>query len=412
MTLQALKTRAAALDAADPLAGFREQFYLPQGCIYLDGNSLGPLCRPAEAAVQAAMQQWRTLAVDGWTDAQAPWFTLAERLSEQMAQLMGAERQEVIVTNSTTVNLHQLLATFYDASSDRFRMLADAAAFPSDLYAIRSHLRLRGVERDIGVTLIGGPEDTHLDEEQILDALDKEAPQVAVLPAVVYTSGQRLDVESISQAAHEAGVLIGWDCSHSAGIMPHHLSSWGVDFAFWCGYKYLNGGPGAVAALYVNRRHLRRKPGLAGWFGSRKERQFEMLRELDPAPAAGRFQIGSPHILSMAPLIGSLPMLLEAGIDRIRAKSLELTGLMMEAAAEILAPLGVETVTPAEPDERGGHVAFRHTRAAEICEELRRRGVVPDFRPPDILRLAPAPLYTRFAECVEAIERMREVIAP
>lgn len=410
MTWEWWTSRASALDAADPLAGFRERFYLQPGRIYLDGNSLGLLSRDADAGVQRVLQAWRDLAIEGWTGADPPWFTLAEDLGGQMAALVGADAEEVVVTNSTTVNLHQLLATLYDPRDARKVVVADSLNFPSDGYAIQSHLRQRGLDPDAFLRTVESRDGRTIDESGILAAL-RDDVQMVVLPVVQYRSGQLLDIARIAEAANGRGITLGLDCSHSIGIVPHALSEWGVDFAFWCSYKYLNGGPGAAGGLYLNRHRFGRASGLAGWFGSRKEVQFDMLAELQPAEGAGALQIGTPNVLSMAPLLGALPMLLEAGIERIRTKSLAITDLMMEMADEALAQYDVTVANPREPERRGGHVALAHPDAARICKALRGRGVVPDFRPPDIVRLAPSPLNTRFADCVNAVRILANIMA-
>jgi kynureninase len=402
---------ARALDEADPLRPFRERFYRRDGEIYLDGNSLGLLSRDAEASVLRVLDEWKTLGIEGWTEADPAWFSFSEMLSTVVAPLVGADADEVIVTGSTTVNLHQLLATLYDpTNTEKPRLLADELNFPSDIFALQSHLRLRGLDPKGHLVRVPSRDGRTLDENDILAAMTRGDIQMAVLPSVVYTSGQLLDMERVTRAARENGVLIGWDCSHSVGAVPHALSEWGADFAFWCHYKYLNAGPGSVGGLYLNRRHFGKAPGLAGWFGSRKEKQFAMDHTLIPADGAGALQIGTPHLLSLAPLEGSLRIHHEAGNAPLRAKSLALTDFLRELTESELAPYGVTIATPREPERRGGHLALIHPQAARISRALRRAGVVPDFRPPHIVRLAPVPLYTSFADCVEAVRRLREIL--
>ncbi len=259
--------------------------------------------------------------IGGWIDGEPAWFTLAEGLGRSMAGLVGADDGEVVVANSTTVNLHQLLATLYGPARGRARILADALSFPTDLYAIESHLRLRGLDPATHLVLVDSADGRTLSEGAIVAALTDEVA-LAVLPTVAYRSGQLLDVARIAAEGRARGVVVAFDASHSVGVVPHALSAWGVDCAFWCSYKYLNGGPGAVGALYLNRRHFGAAPGLAGWFGGRKDRQFAMAHRFEPAAEAGALQIGTPPILAMAPLIGALETIREAGIGAIRAKSL------------------------------------------------------------------------------------------
>lgn len=420
---------ARSLDAGDPFSLLREEFYLPEGvsggvsndtpggALYMDGNSLGLLSRRAERSLLELLHSWRTLGIDGWTAGEHPWFNLSERLSGLVAPLVGARPEEVMVTGSTTANLHQLLATFYrpragtqkSSAGGRTKLLADELAFPSDIYALQSQLRLRGLDPEEHLSFVPSRDGRTLEEADIVYAMTEEVA-VAVLPTVLYRSGQLLDGERISAAARERGVLLALDLSHSVGAVPHELSEWGVDLAFWCSYKYLNGGPGAVGGLYVNRRHFGTAPGLAGWFGSSKERQFDMEHEFSPAVGAGAYQVGTPHVLSLAPLLGSLELFDETGLGPLRERSLRLTEYLLRLADAELAGRGFEVGTPREGRRRGGHIALEHESAASICRALKARGVIPDFRRPNIVRLAPAPLYTSFTEVWQTVRELREVM--
>jgi kynureninase len=233
---------------------------------------------------------------------------------------------------------------------------------------------------------------------------------IIVLPVVVYTTGQLLNVERIARAARERGIIFGLDCSHSIGAVNHAVDNWDVDFAVWCTYKYLNGGPGSSGGLFLNRRHFGIRPGLAGWFGSAKEAQFDLGSDFRPCATAGAMQIGSPNILSMAPLLGSLELFERAGMDRLRQKSLSLTRYMIDLSDQLITEYGIELVTPREDDRRGGHIALRHPEAARICKALKSLGVIPDFRPPDIVRLAPAPLYNSYLDCAGAILAIHNIM--
>ncbi|MBX9625787.1 MAG: kynureninase [Gemmataceae bacterium] len=398
-------TTAAALDAADDLAGFAAEFAKPPG-VYLDGNSLGLLCHAAEATLREAVEAWRALAIRGWTEGSTPWFGMAREAAARLAPLLGCDPADVMVGNSTTVNLHQLLATF--RGLERPFVVIDGTHFPTDRYAAESNLRLSGGTPDEHLVVVPPEPDRLLDEDRLIPEV-AELPCLAVLPSVVYTTGQLLDMKRVTGAV--GGTLIAWDCSHSAGVVPHRFREDGIDLAFGCGYKYLNGGPGAAAWLYVHPRLRDRLPGLAGWFGCDPARQFEMAATFHPAADAGRFQIGTPHVFSLAPLLGSLAVLNDAGIDRIRAKSVAQTRFLIDLARERLGRHGVGIVTPADPARRGGHVTFTHPDAAKLSRALRARGVVPDFRPPDMLRFAPAPLYTSFAECQAAVDTLAGILA-
>jgi kynureninase len=397
---------AAELDAADELAGFASRFAKLPGMIYLDGNSLGLLCREAEASLWEAVEAWRRLAIRGWTDGPEPWFGLSRKVAGQLALLIGAEPDDVMVGQSTTVNLHQILSTF---GQPLHTVMIDGTHFPTDRYAVECQLRSTGEIRARTLVVVEPGAERLLDENSLVTGLNRVG--FAVLPSVVFTTGQMLDVAALAAEARRREVLIAWDCSHSAGVIPHHFRRDEIDLAFGCTYKYLNGGPGSVGWLYVHPRLRDRLPGLAGWFGSDPARQFKMSAEFHPSADAGRYQIGTPHIFSLAPLVGSLGVVAEAGIDRIRAKSLDLTAFLREQAETRLGRLGVGCVTPREDDRRGGHLAITHPAAGEISRALRLRGVIPDFRPPDILRLAPAPLYTSFAECERAVDVLEGILA-
>lgn len=400
----------AALDQADPLARFRAEFFLPAGKIYLDGNSLGPLSRRAEASLLRVLGEWRNLGINGWTEASPPWITFSETLAAQIAALVGATSDEVAVTGSTTTNLHQLLATLFDPAPPRNIIVADELNFSSDLHALQSHLRQRGLAPAQHLRLVKSRGDRTLHPDDIVAAFTPDV-QLAVLPAVQFVSGQLLDIAAITREAHARGVVIGWDCSHSIGAVPHAFDREGVDFAFWCHYKYLNAGPGAVGGLYLNRRHLGRAPGLAGWWGVRPDRRFALVAQHEPSPDASALQIGTPHVLSMVPLLGSLELFAEAGgVAALRAKSLALTSFLLELADRELAGLGFTIANPRTDTERGGHVALAHPEAWRICQALKAAGIVPDFRRPDIIRLAPAPLYNSFADCAAAIARLQTII--
>ena len=402
---------AATLDRADPLARFRAEFFLPPGQIYLDGNSLGLLSRRAEATLARAVEEWKQLGIGGWTDAAPPWLTLAETAAEKLSPLLGAAPDEIGVAGQTTANLHQLLATLFEPAHPTRRVIVgDALNFASDTYALASHLRLRGLDPAAHLRLVPTRDGRVLRLDDLLEAFTDEV-QLAVLPAVVFTSGQLLDVATLTRKARERGIVIGWDLSHSIGAVPHSLDRDGPDFAFWCNYKWLNAGPGAVGGLYLNRRHFARAPGLAGWWGVRADRRFAMAPQHEPATGAAALHVGTPHILSLAPLLGSLVLIAEAGgVEALRKKSLALTDFFLERVDADLAPLGFAIVTPRGHLVRGGHVALAHADAWRLCQALKAAGVVPDFRAPDLIRLAPSPLYTSFADCAEAVARLKQIM--
>lgn len=413
MSMSDVTTEAHAreLDAADALALFRQRFYLPPDTIYMDGNSLGLLSRDAEAATLAALEDWKQLGIGGWLEADPPWFSIGEQLGASMAPLVGAGPDEVVVTGTTTVNLHALIASFYQPAGERRKIVATALDFPSDVYALGSQIRLRGGDPARDLTLVPSRDGRTVTEDDLIAAMTDEVALV-LLPSVLYRSGQLLDLARLTAAAHERGIPIGFDCAHSAGIVPHQFDDWGVDFAFWCTYKYLNAGPGSVGALYVNRRHFGSEIGLAGWWGYQKERQFDMRHEWEGAAGAGAWQISTPPILAAAPLLGSLQIFAEAGLDRIRAKSLAQTDYLitlLEATGLTGPEFGYAVGTPRQPERRGGHVAVEHAAGPQIARALKARGVVPDFRPPNVIRLAPIPLYTSYHELWRVVQELRTI---
>ena len=403
---------AAALDEADRLGALRGRFHIPRRTIYLLGNSLGLMPRAADEAVRRVMNEWRTLAIGGWLGAAPPWFWLAERLGEAAAPLVGAEAREVVCTGTTTFNIHSLAATFYRPAGRRTKIVAAEAEFPSDIYALKSQIALRGLDWREHLVLVAADGDGFVDEETLISAMTDETALVH-LSSVLYRSGQLLDIERLAAAARERGIAIGFDCSHSAGVVPHRLAEWGVDFAVWCGYKYLCGGPGAPAFLYLARRHFEREPALAGWFGCVKQRQFDLALEFEHEQGAGGWQVSSPGILGAAALAGALGVIAEAGIAALREKSLLLTSYLIYLVDELLSgpPYGFRVATPREPRRRGGHVAIaRDADALRIKEALVRRGVAADFRPPDVIRLAPSPLYTTFGEVRRAVGHIAAIV--
>jgi kynureninase len=404
--------RARELDAGDSLARFRERFYLPDDALYFDGNSLGLLSKDAEAALLTALDQWKQLGIAGWMEADPAWFTLGETLGAQSAALVGAEPDEVIVTGTTTVNLHALVSTFYQPSGNRTKILATALDFPSDIYALQSQILLKDGDPKRDLVRVESRDGRTISEDDLIAAMTDEVA-LALLPSVLYRSGQLLDIARLTAAAHERGIAIGFDCAHSAGSVPHRFDADGVDFAVWCNYKYLNSGPGSVGAIYVNRRHFGRRPGLSGWWGYQKERQFDMAHEWEGAEAAGAWQISTVPLLSTAPLLGSLAIIAEAGIEAMRAKSLAMTDYLIELIEEtglLEAPYRYRIGTPREHDRRGGHVSVEHDAGPRIAKALRQAGVVPDFRPPDVIRLAPIPLYTSYADCWQVVQALKQVI--
>lgn len=414
-------------DRADPLAAFRDRFDVPGA--YMDGNSLGPISTDAEAALDRVVEQWRTHGVRGWTEAEPDWFHTGERLGAKLAPLLGATEDSVVVCNATTTNIHTLVGSFLDRALDPDvddahgdRVLVNDLDFPTDHYAIAGQLRLRGLDPDDHLVAVESRDGRTVDEADLERWLAAHDVGVVFMPSVLYRSGQLLDLDRIARAAHEHDAYVGFDLAHSVGVVPHDLDGLGkgneggpdeaggagVDFAVWCSYKYLNAGPGATAGLYVDERHFGQTPALPGWWGHQKSTQFEMRHDYTPAEHAGAYQIGTVPMLSAAPLDGALDVILDAGIDHIREKSVELTDYLIRLVDERLPECDVGT--PREAARRGGHVAVEHDEAYRISEALNDRGVVVDFRPPNVVRVCPAPLYTGFEDVWDVVEAFRGVL--
>ncbi|MER2072387.1 MAG: kynureninase [Psychrobacillus sp.] len=400
---------AKSLDEQDTLGKYRNEFYIQPNVIYMDGNSLGLLSKRAEKSVLTLLDSWKQYGIDGWTQGEHPWFYFPETLSEMCAPLVGASKEEVIITGSTSANLHQLVASFYRPEGMRTKILADELNFPSDLYAISSQLSLHGFNGDEHMKLVKSRDGYTLQEEDIISAMTDDVALI-ILPSVLYRSGQVLDIKMLTEAAHERNIMIGFDLCHSIGSVPHELDKWNVDFAFWCNYKHVNGGPGATGALYVNCKHFGGKPGLAGWFGSDKEKQFDLSTQMTPATNAGAYQIGTPHIMSSAPLYGSLEMFAEVGIDAIREKSLKLTNYMMTLIEHELSEYNFVIANPRETEKRGGHIFLVHDEAARICKALKVQQVIPDFRSPNGIRLAPVALYNSYEDVWKTVQILKLIM--
>jgi kynureninase len=397
------------LDQVHPLKRYRDEFYIKEGTIYMDGNSLGLLSKRAEKSLLNSLDDWKNHGIDGWMSGSQPWFDFSEKLGALSAPLVGAKAEEVIVTGSITTNIHQVLSTFYKPEGKRTKILADELNFPSDIYAIKAQLKLHGLDPAEHFFQVKSRDGRMISEEDIIAAMSDDVALVW-LPSVLYRSGQLLDMNLLAEEAHKRGILIGFDLAHSIGAIPHSLHEWGVDFAVWCNYKYLNSGPGGVGGMFVHERHLGTAPGLAGWFSSKKDKQFDMEHTLEHAETAGAYQIGTPHVLSIAPLLGSLEMFAEAGIARIRETSLKMTDYMMKLIDEELAEFGFEMGNPREDETRGGHVCLEHDEAARICKALKENNIIPDFRSPNVIRLAPIALYTSYEEIWETVQILKNIM--
>ncbi|MDQ0158105.1 kynureninase [Alkalibacillus salilacus] len=400
---------AQELDANDPFNQYKQEFYISEDHIYLDGNSLGLMSKRAEESLQQVMDTWKEEAIGGWMNSEHPWFYLSESLGERVAPLVGGKPEEVVVTGSTTTNLHQLVSTFYQPEGNRTKILADELNFPSDIYALQSQLNLHGYDPDEHLIQVGSRDGRTIDENDIIQAMTEDVALI-VLPTVLYRSGQLLNIRKLTEAAHERGILIGFDGCHSVGAIPHNFHEDGVDFAYWCHYKYVNSGPGGVAGLFIHENHFDRTPGLTGWFGSDKDKQFDMEHTFTKAQDAGAFQIGTPHVFSAAPLIGSLALFEEVGIDAVREKSLQATAYFMYLVEHELSDFGFTIGNPREATRRGGHICLEHDAAASICKALKERDITPDFRAPNVIRLAPVAFYVSYHDIYRAVQILKDIM--
>ena len=417
--MKELLEAARALDRDDDLRGFRESFWIPpfgeaSSQAYFCGHSLGLQPRAAETAVGREMRSWRDQAVAGHFRGEPAWMDYGDRLAAGMAELVGARPDEVTVMNTLTVNLHLLMVSFYRPSGRRRKIVIERGAFPSDRYAVASQLRCHGFDpADCMVELGPEPGGSLIEESLVESWLANHGGEVALVlwPGVQYASGQVFDLKRIADAARAAGACVGFDLAHAAGNIPLALHDSGADFAAWCTYKYLNGGPGAVAACFVHSRHTHGEPlpRFEGWWGNARDSRFEMAPNFAPAAGAEAWQLSNPPILSMAPLHASLDLFREAGFDRLRAKSLAMTGWLAE---NIEAEFGgaLEILTPSDPERRGCQLSLRVRAGREqgrrAFRHLEANGVVADWREPDIIRVAPVPLYNRFEDCFALLDHL------
>ena len=402
---------AREMDAQDPLRQFREKFHLPLDkdgtpLIYFAGNSLGLMPKSSRRIVEEELDNWAKLAVDAHHAAGTPWYSFHEALREPISRLVGAKPIEVICMNSLTVNLHLMMATFYRPTKSRFKILMEEPAFPSDTYAIKTQIVHHGLSpKDALVLARPRKGEFTIRTEDIVDLIEKDPNQLAVvmIGAVNFFTGQLYDIPKITAAAQKRGIIAGFDLAHAIGNVPLALHDWSADFAVWCSYKYLNAGPGAVAGAFVHERHATntKLPRLAGWFGNDPNTRFRLHLEPEfiPVPSADGWQISNPPIFSMAPLRASLAIFDEAGgMESLRAKSIKLTGYLEFLLTEI-GSKKFTVITPREPGARGCQLSIlAHEHPKKLFEELQIAGVKCDFREPNVVRVAPTPLYNTFDE--------------
>ncbi len=447
------KTFGRDQDLLDPLRHFRGRFAMPTGSaetepIYFTGNSLGLMPKTAPDYVAQELRDWERLAVDGHVHAKNPWLPYHEFLTERMARIIGAESIETVVMNALTVNLHLLLVSFYRPTGERRKIVIEKGAFPSDQYAVASQMRFRGVarrcdesepgavatglfstvaknsfakapgsdkkSRDALIELAPRPGESTLRTGDIIDMIEREGDSIALilLGGVNYYTGQAFDMKSITEAGHKAGAVVGFDLAHAAGNIELKMHDWDVDFAAWCSYKYLNGGPGAVGGAFVHERHATSfdLPRFAGWWGHDKDTRFLMGPDFRPIVGAEGWQISNPPILQMAALRASLDIFEEAGMAALAEKSRKLTGYL-ESLIDEIDDERISVITPRDPLERGCQLSIRVKGGdRSLHERIVSHGVFADWREPDVIRVAPVPLYNSFGDVYRFAEILRDCL--
>lgn len=397
---------ASVLDEADPMREFRDRFNFPdfsdgRELIYFTGNSLGLQPKTAREYIDQEIDDWARFAVEGHLHARHPWLPYHEFVTEPMARIIGAKPIETIVMNSLTVNLHLMLVSFYRPEGIRTRIVIERGAFPSDQYAVKSQLRFHGVDPEDGLIELS-PRDSEstLRTEDIVEMIDKNGDEIALvlLGGVNYYTGQAFDMAAITEAGHKAGAIVGFDLAHAAGNLQLHLHDWDVDFAVWCSYKYLNAGPGGIAGAFVHERHANSYdlPRFAGWWGHNKRTRFLMGPEFDPLPGAEGWQLSNPPIFQLAALRASLEIFDDVGMSNLRVKSEALTGYLEYLLSQIDDDR-ISIITPSDPAQRGCQLSIRVKDSDKLLfDAITDRGVIADWREPDVIRVAPAPLYNSF----------------
>ncbi len=418
--MEQLKKRAQEYDQVDELKDFRRQYHIPEDelgveKIYFCGNSLGLQSKAVSLAVEEELKTWRTEGVDGHFAKPNPWWTYHKRLKSSLAHIVGAKEHEVVAMNNLTTNLHLLMASFYRPTNSRYQIMIEGDAFPSDHYAVESQLRWHGFDPAQALIELhprAGKEVLHT--EDILQAIEQHADSLALvlLPGIQYYTGQFFDMNAITESAQSVGATVGFDLAHAVGNVPMQLNNWNVDFAVWCSYKYLNSGPGNAGGAFVHERYANdtQLPRLAGWWGHREEDRFQMKPGFKPMYGVDGWQLSNANILPLAAQRVSLEIVAEAGIDRIRKKSLKLTGFLEECIQSI-DPEGkyINIITPHNPEERGAQLSLVFaSRGKQVFEKLTQSGIIVDWREPSVIRVAPAPLYNTFTEVYRFSEILRE----
>lgn len=411
---------AIAMDERDPLKDFRNRFLIPKtpagnDCLYFCGHSLGLQPKIAGEYVAEQLEDWAKLGVEGHFHAKRPWMPYHRLLSEQTAELVGADPGEVVVMNSLTVNLHLMMVSFYRPTKVRHKIVIESGSFPSDQYAVKSQIRFHGFDPASSlIELTPRPGESCLREEDIEEVIEGTGNQIALImfAGVNYATGQAFDMARITRAGHKAGCIVGLDLAHAVANLPLKLHDWGPDFAVWCSYKYLNGGPGCVGGCFVHERHARNfdLPRFAGWWGHDEATRFEMPPNFQPMAGADGWQLSNPPIVSLAILRASMDIFHEAGMQALRAKSVLLTAYL-EFLLKNSNPENFSILTPSAQEKRGAQLSIRIGQNGQaLCKRLIADGVIGDWREPDIYRVAPVPLYNSFQDVSQFVRRFRSAM--
>lgn len=403
---------AHKMDQADPLSTLREKFYLPeqngQPLIYFCGNSLGLQPRSVNAYLTQELEKWADKGVDGHFEGKVPWVDARKPSKSLLGPLVGANPEEVVAMNSLSVNLHLLMVSFYQPKAKKFKILTEAGAFPSDQYILESQVKFHGLIPDEAILeLVPRPNEHLLRTEDILQKIESHKDELALvmLSGLQYYTGQFFDLKTISRAANQHNIPIGFDLAHAIGNVPLQLHDWGVDFATWCSYKYLNSGPGNVSGIFVHEKHRDNPllPRFAGWWGHDEKERFKMKKGFKHMPGADGWLLSNDNVLGLAAHQASLELFAEAGLENLRKKSIQLTGYLEFAIRETIKDLELlEIITPLEPTERGCQLSLLiHQKGKEVFDYWIDNGVVADWRNPNVIRLAPTPMYNSFQDVFE-----------
>ncbi len=410
---------AQLMDCEDELAMFKQQFYFPQhdnrDVIYFCGNSLGLQPKNVEAAINVELQTWRDIAIEGYFKGANPWMYYHEFITPSLAELVGANKNEVTVMNALTVNLHLMMLSFYRPNAQRYKIMMEAGAFPSDQYAVETQVKHYGFGPAEAIIEIS-PRDGEkiIREEDVLAAIAKHGGSLALVlfGGINYYTGQLFNIESITAAAHKAGAIAGWDLAHVTGNVPMQLHAWDVDFAVWCSYKYLNAGPGAAGGVFVHEKHAsdNNTGRMAGWWGNDERIRFKMEKGFIAKPNASGWNVSTTQVFNMVALKASLELFDKAGIEKLRQKSIRLTGYL-EFLLNKLTNLSFEIITPSSPVDRGAQLCLYFSeKGKEVHKKMIENGIVVDYREPGVIRVAPVPLYCSYQDVYRFYEIINTIV--